>query len=45
LSDHLFVQSRWVAKRLNEAEFVWERGLRIDPKAAREARRRAEGRR
>jgi cob(I)alamin adenosyltransferase len=42
LSDHLFVQSRWVAKRLNEPEFVWDRGLRIDPKAAREARRRAE---
>lgn len=44
LSDHLFVQSRWIAKRLNEPEFVWDRGLRIDPKAAREARRRAEGR-
>jgi cob(I)alamin adenosyltransferase len=44
LSDHLFVQSRWVAKRLNEPEFVWDRGLRIDPRAAREARRRAEGR-
>ena len=43
LSDHLFVQSRWVAKRLNEPEFLWDRGLRIDPKAAREARRRAEG--
>jgi cob(I)alamin adenosyltransferase len=44
LSDHLFVQSRWVAKRLNEPEFVWDRGLRIDPRAAREARRSAEGR-
>ena len=43
LSDHLFVQSRWVAKKLNEAEFVWDRGLRIDPKLAREARRKAEG--
>lgn len=44
LSDHLFVQSRWIAKRMNEPEFVWDRGLRIDPRAAREARRRAEGR-
>jgi cob(I)alamin adenosyltransferase len=44
LSDHLFVQSRWIAKRLNEPESVWNRGLRIDPRAAREARRRAEGR-
>jgi cob(I)alamin adenosyltransferase len=43
LSDHLFVQSRWVAKRLNEPEYVWDRGLRIDPRAQREARRRAEG--
>jgi cob(I)alamin adenosyltransferase len=42
LSDHLFVQSRWVAKKLNEPEFLWDRGLRIDPKAAREARRRAQ---
>ncbi|MGH7988403.1 MAG: cob(I)yrinic acid a,c-diamide adenosyltransferase [Candidatus Binataceae bacterium] len=30
LSDHLFVQSRWVSKRLNEPEFLWDRGLRID---------------
>jgi cob(I)alamin adenosyltransferase len=30
LSDHLFVQSRWVSKRLGEAEFLWDRGLRID---------------
>ncbi|HTT74900.1 MAG TPA: cob(I)yrinic acid a,c-diamide adenosyltransferase [Candidatus Binataceae bacterium] len=43
LSDHIFVQSRWVAKRLNEPEFVWDRGLRIDPRAARQARRKAEG--
>jgi cob(I)alamin adenosyltransferase len=43
LSDHLFVQSRWVAKRLNEPEFVWDRGLRIDPRAAKQARRKAEG--
>lgn len=43
LSDHLFVQSRWIAKRLDEQEFVWDRGLRIDPRDARQARRRAEG--
>jgi cob(I)alamin adenosyltransferase len=30
LSDHLFVQSRWVAKRLNQPEFLWDRGLRLD---------------
>lgn len=41
LSDHLFVQSRWIVIRLGEAEFLWERGLRIDPKAARAARRRS----
>lgn len=39
LSDHLFVQSRWVAKRLAEPEFLWDRGLRLDPAAARRARR------
>jgi cob(I)alamin adenosyltransferase len=41
LSDHLFVQSRWVAKRLAEPEFLWDRGLRIDPGAARAAQRKA----
>ena len=41
LSDHLFVQSRWVAKRLKEPEFLWDRGLRIDPHAAVTAKRRA----
>ncbi len=41
LSDHLFVQSRWIAKRLNEPEFLWDRGLRLDPKAARAAQRSA----
>ncbi len=41
LSDHLFVQSRWVAKRLKEPEFLWDRGLRIDPRAAVMAKRRA----
>jgi cob(I)alamin adenosyltransferase len=29
LSDHLFVQSRWVAMRLNQPEFLWDRGLRL----------------
>jgi cob(I)alamin adenosyltransferase len=32
LSDHLFVQSRWIAKRLNEPEFLWDRGLRLPTK-------------
>ncbi|HEY6394297.1 MAG TPA: cob(I)yrinic acid a,c-diamide adenosyltransferase [Candidatus Binataceae bacterium] len=41
LSDHLFVQSRWVAKRLSEPEFLWDRGLRLDPRAARAAQRKA----
>jgi cob(I)alamin adenosyltransferase len=27
LGDHLFVQSRWVAKELDEPEFLWDRGL------------------
>jgi cob(I)alamin adenosyltransferase len=39
LSDHLFVQSRWVAKRLGEPEFLWDRGLRINPREAVVARR------
>jgi len=39
LSDHLFVQSRWVAKRLKEPEFLWDRGLRIDPRASVKAKR------
>lgn len=34
LSDHLFVQSRWIAKRLGEPEFLWDRGLRLGPKPA-----------
>jgi cob(I)alamin adenosyltransferase len=34
LSDHLFVQSRWVAKRLGEPEFLWDRGLRIGEQPA-----------
>jgi cob(I)alamin adenosyltransferase len=32
LSDHLFVQSRWIAKRLNEPEYLWDRGLRLPTK-------------
>jgi cob(I)alamin adenosyltransferase len=28
LSDHLFVQSRWISQRLREAEFLWDRGRR-----------------
>jgi cob(I)alamin adenosyltransferase len=39
LSDHLFIQSRWVAKRLDEPEFLWDRGLRLDPRAPRQARK------
>jgi cob(I)alamin adenosyltransferase len=34
LSDHLFVQSRWVAKRLGEPEFLWDRGLRLSDQPA-----------
>jgi cob(I)alamin adenosyltransferase len=41
LSDHLFVQSRWVAKRLDEPEYLWDRGLRIDSRSARAAQRKA----
>jgi len=37
LSDHLFVQSRWIAKRLDEPEFLWDRGLRLEPRPARGA--------
>lgn len=41
LSDHLFVQSRWVAKRLGEPEFLWDRGLRLDSRSAGSAQRKA----
>ncbi len=41
LSDHLFVQSRWIAKRLGEPEFLWDRGLRLSPPPARPASRKA----
>jgi cob(I)alamin adenosyltransferase len=43
LSDHLFVQSRWVAKRLGEPEFLWDRGLRLDPRVQHNARRKTSG--
>ncbi len=35
LSDHLFVQSRWISRRLGEDEFLWDRGLRIDSRGRR----------
>jgi cob(I)alamin adenosyltransferase len=41
LSDHLFVQSRWVAKRLGEPEFLWDRGLRLNSEEVKAARRKA----
>jgi cob(I)alamin adenosyltransferase len=43
LSDHLFVQSRWVAKRLKEPEFLWDRALRIEEEeqAARASKRKS----
>jgi len=41
LSDHLFVQSRWIAVRLGEEEFLWDRGLRLDAPEIKAARRRA----
>jgi len=43
LSDHLFVQSRWVAKRLGQPEFLWDRGLRLDSRSSRSAQRKAAG--
>jgi cob(I)alamin adenosyltransferase len=44
LSDHLFVQSRWVAKQLGEPEFLWDRGLRLDPRLPRRAQRKSKER-
>jgi len=41
MSDHLFVQSRWVAVKLAEPEFLWDRGLRLDEPEIKAARRRA----
>jgi cob(I)alamin adenosyltransferase len=41
LSDHLFVQSRWIAKRLGEPEFLWDRGLRLDDAEVKTAQRKA----
>jgi cob(I)alamin adenosyltransferase len=43
LSDHLFAQSRWVARRLNEPEFLWDRGLRHESKPERGASPKAGG--
>jgi cob(I)alamin adenosyltransferase len=34
LSDLLFVLARWIAKQTGEAEFLWERGLRLPTKRA-----------
>jgi cob(I)alamin adenosyltransferase len=34
LSDLLFVLARWIAKRDGEAEYLWERGLRLPSKRA-----------
>jgi cob(I)alamin adenosyltransferase len=45
LSDHLFVQSRWIAKRLGEDEFLWDRGLRLDDAEVTAARRKAAAKR
>jgi cob(I)alamin adenosyltransferase len=39
LSDHLFVQSRWIARRLGEPEFLWDRGLRLGPRPPASARK------
>jgi cob(I)alamin adenosyltransferase len=41
LSDHLFVQSRWIARQLGEPEFLWDRGLRLDDAEVKAARRKA----
>jgi cob(I)alamin adenosyltransferase len=38
LSDHLFVQSLWVAKQLGEPEFLWQRGLESSPRSTRAGR-------
>ena len=43
LSDHLFVQSRWVAKRLDEPEYLWDRGLRLESKATNSVKGKAAG--
>jgi len=43
LSDHLFVQSRWIAKRLGEPEFLWDRGLRLGPRGTDAAVRKSGG--
>jgi cob(I)alamin adenosyltransferase len=45
LSDHLFVQSRWISKRLGESEFLWDRGLRLDDAEVKTAQRKAAAKR
>jgi cob(I)alamin adenosyltransferase len=45
LSDHLFVESRWIAKRLGESEFLWDRGLRQDDAEVKAAQRKAAAKR
>jgi cob(I)alamin adenosyltransferase len=45
LSDHLFVQSRWISKRLGESEFLWDRGLRLDEPEVKAARRKSAAKR
>ncbi len=37
LSDLLFVLARWIAKHAGEAEYLWERGLRLPTKRAKKA--------
>ena len=34
LSDLLFVLARWIAKKTGEAEYLWERGLRLPTRKA-----------
>ena len=40
LSDLLFVLSRWVSRKLNEPEYLWERGLRAGEQKAATATKR-----
>jgi cob(I)alamin adenosyltransferase len=43
LSDLFFVLSRWVARRLGEQEYLWERGLRSHQQRRRTPRRPEKG--
>jgi cob(I)alamin adenosyltransferase len=45
LADHFFVQSRWIAMRLGEEEFLWDRGLGLDSDEVKAARRKAAAKR